>query len=72
MCIRDSFEDGGIVLGEHPGAGIEVDEAAITGHPDFENGWLQDAGPHVRPARAGLELVPSAMTPKSPDTDAVH
>ncbi len=31
-----------------------VDEAAITGHPDFENGWLQDAGPHVRPARAGL------------------
>jgi L-alanine-DL-glutamate epimerase-like enolase superfamily enzyme len=72
VTTHASFEDGGIVLGEQPGAGIDVDEAVITGHPDFENGWLQDAGPHVRPARAGLELVPSAMTPKSPDSDAVH
>jgi L-alanine-DL-glutamate epimerase-like enolase superfamily enzyme len=72
VTTHATYEDGGIVLGDQPGAGIDVDEAAITGHPDFENGWLQVAGPHVRPARAGLELVPGAPAPKSPDIDAVH
>ncbi|MEO5920489.1 MAG: mandelate racemase/muconate lactonizing enzyme family protein [Pseudolysinimonas sp.] len=72
VTTHASFEDGGIVLGDQPGAGIEVDEKAITSHASFDNGWALDAGPHVRPARAGLELVPGAPGPESPGIDAVH
>jgi L-alanine-DL-glutamate epimerase-like enolase superfamily enzyme len=67
-----SFEDGGMILGEQPGAGIDVDEKAVTAHAAFDNGWALDAGPHVRPARAGLELVPGSVASESPDTDARH
>ena len=70
--IDQEFADGGIVLGDEPGAGIIVDEAAITAHEAFDNGYLLDAGPHVRPARAGLELVPGTQGPESTDTDALH
>lgn len=55
--IDQEIADGGIVLGETPGAGIVVDEAAIeqlTRTP----GWGTTQGPHVRPSRAGLRLVP--------------
>jgi L-alanine-DL-glutamate epimerase-like enolase superfamily enzyme len=56
VTLDQDYADGGIVLGDRPGAGIEVDEDAIlTG----QNGgtWAAQAGPHVRPERAGLSLV---------------
>jgi len=51
------IEDGGYVLGDSPGLGIRVDEAAISGldapPPDGE----ASLGPHVRPEHAGRRLV---------------
>jgi L-alanine-DL-glutamate epimerase-like enolase superfamily enzyme len=67
-----SYQDGGIVLGDNPGAGVDVNEAAIAGHAEFDNGWLLDAGPHVRPARAGLELAPGKLGPKAPEPEPLH
>jgi len=52
------YEDGGIVLGDAPGIGITVDENAIASRVSTEAGWLVSAGPHVRPARAGLRMIP--------------
>ncbi|MFD2797040.1 mandelate racemase/muconate lactonizing enzyme family protein [Promicromonospora vindobonensis] len=49
--------DGGIVLGDAPGLGIEVDEVAI-GALREAGAWATVAGPHVRPADAGLRLAP--------------
>jgi L-alanine-DL-glutamate epimerase-like enolase superfamily enzyme len=72
VTTHASFEDGGVVLGDEPGAGIDVDEMAISGHADFENGFALAAGPHVRPPRAGLELVPGTEVPESPPADALH
>jgi L-alanine-DL-glutamate epimerase-like enolase superfamily enzyme len=67
-----SYQDGGIVLGDNPGAGVDVDETAIADHDAFDNGWLLDAGPHVRPSRAGLELAPGKVAPKSPEPEPLH
>ncbi len=50
------YSDGGIVLGDQPGGGITVDEAAISSLENSEQGWRAEAGPHVRPSRAGLRL----------------
>ena len=72
VITHASYEDGGIILGDEPGAGIVVDEGAITAHEAFDNGYLLDAGPHVRPARAGLELVPGTSGPEPTDADALH
>lgn len=47
--------DGGIVLGDAPGLGIEVDEKLI-GTLRESGEWATVAGPHVRPADAGLRL----------------
>ncbi|MEU4362411.1 mandelate racemase/muconate lactonizing enzyme family protein [Promicromonospora sp. NPDC023987] len=49
--------DGGIVLGDAPGLGIEVDEGVI-GALREAGAWATVAGPHVRPADAGLRLAP--------------
>ena len=49
--------DGGIVLGDAPGLGIEVDEEVI-GALRESGEWTTVAGPHVRPADAGLRLAP--------------
>ncbi len=55
--VDQEYVDGGIVLGEEPGLGIRVDEkqieAALAVNPP-----AAIVGPHVRPARAGLRLVP--------------
>ncbi|MEP6842688.1 MAG: mandelate racemase/muconate lactonizing enzyme family protein [Pseudolysinimonas sp.] len=51
------YADGGIVLGNEPGAGLTIDEDAIARHTVAEAGWLVPQGPHVRPRRAGLRLV---------------
>ncbi|MEV4139904.1 mandelate racemase/muconate lactonizing enzyme family protein [Dactylosporangium sp. NPDC049742] len=57
LTVDQQYEDGGIVLGDEPGLGIRVDEARIaalrvTGSP------VAVAGPHVRPSRAGLRIIP--------------
>lgn len=47
--------DGGIVLGDQPGAGITVDETKINSATG--PGWGDPVGPHRRPERAGLRVV---------------
>ncbi|MNY72673.1 hypothetical protein D3C86_2112830 [compost metagenome] len=44
-----------MVLSDAPGSGIRVDEAVIARANG--DGWRNPAGPHMRPARAGLRLV---------------
>ncbi|MFC7788263.1 mandelate racemase/muconate lactonizing enzyme family protein [Microbacterium sp. MAHUQ-60] len=56
VVLDQEFADGGIVLGDRPGVGIEIDEAAIT-ESQRSGTWLETAGPHVRSPRAGLRLV---------------
>jgi len=56
VLVDHEFADGGIVLGDAPGSGIAIDESAIEDAAKGE-GWLHPAGPHVRPARAGLRVV---------------
>jgi L-alanine-DL-glutamate epimerase-like enolase superfamily enzyme len=60
VTIDADYADGGVVLGDQPGAGIVIDEAAIAGEDDKEaNG---PAPQHVRPRRAGLRLVADDAT----------
>lgn len=47
--------DGGVVLGDAPGNGLTVDEDLIRRTRDSGR-WASPAGPHVRPADAGLRL----------------
>ena len=57
LTVDQEIADGGIVLGDTPGLGIAVDEALIL--TTRQSGqWAVAGGPHVRPARAGLRLVP--------------
>jgi L-alanine-DL-glutamate epimerase-like enolase superfamily enzyme len=59
LRVDQEYEDGGIVLGDEPGIGIRVDED----HIDALRGGNPPAafpGPHVRPVRAGLRLVPDS------------
>lgn len=56
MTVDEEYADGGIILGDQPGNGLSVDEAAIAGS-HTEGTWLIPEGPHVRPSRAGLRLV---------------
>ena len=58
--IDQEIADGGIVLGSSPGAGITLDEALIEQLP-VGQGWATPAGPHVRPERAGLRMVPGEV-----------
>ncbi|WP_166845408.1 mandelate racemase/muconate lactonizing enzyme family protein [Isoptericola sp. BMS4] len=50
-------DDGGVVLGDDPGNGLSIDERAIARTHALQR-WAQPSGPHVRPERAGLRLVP--------------
>jgi L-alanine-DL-glutamate epimerase-like enolase superfamily enzyme len=54
--VDQEFEDGSIVLGDAPGLGLAVDEAAITGLAEAAD-WGSSSGPHVRPDRAGKRLL---------------
>jgi L-alanine-DL-glutamate epimerase-like enolase superfamily enzyme len=56
ITLDQQFADGGIVLGDEPGAGISIDEAAIVAGSTSGN-WLEAGGPHIRSNRAGLRLV---------------
>lgn len=55
LTLDQEFDRGGIVLGDRPGVGIEVDEAAIARARSGDD-WQIPSGPHVRSARAGLRL----------------
>ena len=57
LTIDQEIADGGIILGDKPGLGIEIDEAAIAAKRQSGQ-WNVAGGPHVRPSRAGLRLVP--------------
>jgi L-alanine-DL-glutamate epimerase-like enolase superfamily enzyme len=59
LRVDQEYEDGGIVLGEEPGIGIRVDEEHILA-VRASNPPAAIAGPHVRPDRAGLRLVPDS------------
>jgi len=56
VTIDETYADGSIVLGDKPGNGIEVDEAAIAADQRTAP-WITADGPHVRSDRAGLRLV---------------
>jgi L-alanine-DL-glutamate epimerase-like enolase superfamily enzyme len=56
VSIDQEYADGGVVLGDEPGVGVILDEALIATLEHVESGWRAEAGPHVRPARAGLQL----------------
>lgn len=57
FAVDQQIADGGIVLGDRPGLGIEIDEAAVA-RSAASAGWGERGGPHRRPAGAGLRLVP--------------
>jgi L-alanine-DL-glutamate epimerase-like enolase superfamily enzyme len=57
LRIDQEITDGGIVLGDRPGLGIRIDEEQIDTVRATEPA-AATAGPHVRPERAGLRLVP--------------
>jgi L-alanine-DL-glutamate epimerase-like enolase superfamily enzyme len=61
MQLDQVIADGGIVLGDSPGAGIVLDEVAIE-QLSMAPGWGTAEGPHVRPPGAGLRLVPEEPT----------
>ncbi|HTI22643.1 MAG TPA: mandelate racemase/muconate lactonizing enzyme family protein [Kutzneria sp.] len=56
LDVDQEFEDGGIVLGDAPGLGIRVDEDRIQAVRPADP--TATSGPHVRPDRAGLRMVP--------------
>ncbi|MEU8611887.1 mandelate racemase/muconate lactonizing enzyme family protein [Actinoplanes sp. NPDC048791] len=59
LRIDQEIMDGGIVLGDEPGIGIRVDEEHINA-VRAANPVAGITGPHVRPRRAGLRLVPES------------
>ncbi len=63
LHIDQEIVDGGIVLGDSPGHGVWVDEAAIAQRREGGS-WLVPSGPHVRPGRAGLRLVTTDESPE--------
>jgi L-alanine-DL-glutamate epimerase-like enolase superfamily enzyme len=71
VAVDQQLDDGGIVLGDEPGSGFSVDESALQPAPP-EQGWSVDSGPHTRPLRAGLRMVPEDDTrgAERPEADA--
>ena len=58
--VDQQIIDGGILLGDRPGLGIEIDETAFGG-AHGKGGWDANGGPHRRPRQAGLRLVPDGQ-----------
>jgi len=56
VSIDVEYADGGVILGDAPGVGLTVDEAAIAARGEVDANWLIQSGPHVRPQRAGLRM----------------
>lgn len=55
LSVDVSVEDGRFVLGDSPGLGVSVDEAAIA-QIRPPSSLRSPAGPHIRPANAGSRL----------------
>ena len=55
LTVDVTVEDGQFVLGDEPGIGIRIDEAAIAASTS-QPGRTSPRGPHVRPANAGRRL----------------
>jgi L-alanine-DL-glutamate epimerase-like enolase superfamily enzyme len=55
LSLDLSIEDGQFILGDTPGLGLSVDEAAIPAVPP-RSGLPSPDGPHVRPGNAGRRL----------------
>jgi L-alanine-DL-glutamate epimerase-like enolase superfamily enzyme len=62
--VDQEFADGGIILGDEPGLGIRVNEQHVNAAAT--NLSASAAGPHVRPRRAGLRIVPDARRQDEP------
>ena len=62
MTVDYEIADGGIVLGDKPGHGTTIDETRIAQAVPLDGWWAQKDGPHVRPDRAGLRLVPESRS----------
>ncbi|PKP93357.1 MAG: racemase [Alphaproteobacteria bacterium HGW-Alphaproteobacteria-16] len=56
ISVDQQIGDGGIRLGDAPGLGLTVDEAALADRANA--GWATPGGPHRRSRQAGLRLVP--------------
>jgi L-alanine-DL-glutamate epimerase-like enolase superfamily enzyme len=55
LTVDVTVEGGQFVLGDEPGIGIRIDEAAIAASTP-QPGRTSPPGPHVRPANAGCRL----------------
>lgn len=71
LTVDQEFEDGGIVLGEEPGLGIRVDESQMRDPQTTTVAPSAIGGPHVRPDRAGLRLVPDSRDPTAAGMEPV-
>ncbi|WGL50547.1 mandelate racemase/muconate lactonizing enzyme family protein [Nocardioides sp. BP30] len=56
IAVDQEYADGAIILGDQPGLGLGVDEAAIAALAESAD-WGEDKGPHVRPISAGRRLL---------------
>lgn len=65
LIVDQEIADGGIILGDSPGMGIVVDEAAVAAIAT-RAALPPVGGPNVRPDRAGLRLVPEPRNPALP------
>jgi L-alanine-DL-glutamate epimerase-like enolase superfamily enzyme len=57
ITVDHTIADGGIILGDQPGNGLTINEPLIA-TATARHAWTDPAGPHIRPHRAGLRLVP--------------
>ncbi len=60
--VDQEILDGGIVLGDRPGLGIAIKDEAALEPLAPQQGWASRSGPHIRPQRAGLRMVPEDDT----------
>jgi L-alanine-DL-glutamate epimerase-like enolase superfamily enzyme len=56
ITVDQQYADGSIILGDEPGLGLTIDEAAIAALAESAD-WGQAIGPHVRPGSAGRRLL---------------
>ncbi|PRX11306.1 UNVERIFIED_ORG: L-alanine-DL-glutamate epimerase-like enolase superfamily enzyme [Martelella mediterranea] len=61
IAVDQEIADGGIILGDKPGFGFEVDEVAIS-RRQLNGVWADKAGPHVRTGKSGLSTGAPART----------
>ncbi|WP_263427591.1 mandelate racemase/muconate lactonizing enzyme family protein [Nocardioides mangrovi] len=70
VAVDQEIADGAIVLGDEPGLGLRVDEAAIAALAESAD-WGSTGGPHVRPDRAGKRLLAPEPHPFAPTLGTV-